>query len=175
MGSDESAQPTQATITKIKQDSFLAAFSVSGTLKASAEAIDTPRSTIQAWIRRDVHGFKDKFKEATELFREYLQNIAVERVKLQKPNDNPVLLITLLNAHWPEKYRRDSHYADNAAKEVMADWKRFMKENKKAARAARFESGEEPSRDLANEGRERALAEAEKILERVRWNGNSDD
>ena len=163
MGSDtaKGATSQQAAITKINQDAFLAAFAVSGTLKSAAEAIDIPRATIHAWARKDTHGFKVRYTEATEIFREYLQDIAVDRVKNQKPNDNPVLLITLLNAHWPEKYRRDAHYADNAAKEVMAEWKRFVKANKKAARDSRSDDASEQDTE-----REQAVAEAQKILAR---------
>jgi hypothetical protein len=157
---DRNDNSQQSTITKINQDAFLAAFAVSGTLKSAAEAIDIPRATIHAWARKDTHGFKVRYTEATEIFREYLQDIAVDRVKNQKPNDNPVLLITLLNAHWPEKYRRDAHYADNAAKEVMAEWKRFVKANKKAARNSRDDKSEQDTE------REQAVAEAQKILAR---------
>ena len=48
-----------------------------------------------------------------------LQDLAVNRVKDQGPKDNPVLLITLLNAHWAEKYRPKESGVDETAKDTL--------------------------------------------------------
>ena len=100
---------TQKTETLSRQKTFLAVYRETGSVRKSCDAMELKRPTVDSWIHRDLYGFKDQFRQALEDFREYLQDLAIGRVQDQKPNDNPVLLITLLNAHWPEKYRRDGN------------------------------------------------------------------
>jgi len=49
--------------------------------------------------------------------------MALERVRAQKPGDNPSLLITLLAANWPDKYRPNAIAiaiaSNDTAKEVI--------------------------------------------------------
>jgi hypothetical protein len=73
-----------------------------------------------------------------------LQDMAVERVKAQKPGDNPVLLIALLNAHWAEKYRPNAVVSEDVAKEVLAEWRKQRKEERaKQREASAVEQAEE--------------------------------
>lgn len=140
--------------TKANQDAFLAAFILVGSIKGAAAALKISRSTVHSWINNNLHGFKQKYMDAQEDFRESLQDMAMDRVKNQKPGDNPVLLITMLNAHWPEKYRRTGYLADNSAKEIMGEWKKWVKESKKT-------SSKEESEDRNN-----AIEQAERIIAR---------
>ena len=146
-----------------RQDAFLVAYGEAGTLRAACDAADVGRSTITDWNRSDAHGFKAKYATAKELFREPLQDLAFGRVQQQKPNDNPVLLITLLNAHWPEKYRRDGNVVANEVKEMMGEWKRWVRESSRKAK---------PSPELkdAAEARQNAINEVEHILARKKGN-----
>ena len=91
------AQSRQAK-TKARQDAFLAAYILIGSVKGAAEAVPVPRATVMKWSSNNVLGFKERYLEAQEDFRESLQDMAMDRVKNQKPGDNPVLLITMLNA-----------------------------------------------------------------------------
>ena len=120
---------TRASQTKARQEAFLAAYSEAGTIRAACEAAGVTRSAFQQWERKDINSFRIQFQISKELFREQIQDIAFDRVKSQKPNDTPVLLITLLNAHWPEKYRRDGQVASSEVKEMMVEWKKWVKEN----------------------------------------------
>jgi len=147
----------QTSITKAKQDAFLAAYREVGSLKSAAEACELNRNTVSSWNKNDVQGFRAKYSQAKEEFREYLQDLAVGRVQQQKPNDNPVLLITLLNAHWPEKYRRDGQVASNGVKEMMVEWKKWVKDN-----SSKSSKGKETTE--AEEARRNAVDEVEKIL-----------
>lgn len=149
--------------TESNQQAFLGAFALTGSVKRSAEAINMPKATVKSWVRADLYGFRLRYEEAKDDFREYLQDIAIDRVKGQKPGDNPVLLITLLNAHWPERYRRDAGQSDNAAKEMMAEWKRWVKDTGRRGKGKAPE-GEPAPRD--------AVAEAQKIIAR-KSNGNN--
>ena len=65
-------------------------------------------------------GFRARLAEAHDRFSDRLETIAHRRVELQKPNDNPVLLITLLNANRPEKYRPSATPVDETVKSVLA-------------------------------------------------------
>jgi len=57
--------------------------------------------------------------------------LAVNRVKDQGPKDNPILLITLLNAHWADKYRPQTVAVDDTAKEVLSELRNKFKSIKK--------------------------------------------
>lgn len=144
-----------------RQSAFIAAYGQVGSIRKAAAASDVPRATAESWIYNDVKGFKAKYEAARATFREYLQDIAVERVKDQGPKDNPVLLITLLNAHWPEKYRRDGNVVSNEVKEMMAEWKRWVGKSKRGVKPS-------AAQEEAEEARRNAVDEVEKILSRKR-------
>jgi hypothetical protein len=146
---------------RAKQDAFLAAYGECGSLRAACEASGVGRSTVGDWVTKDAQNFKEKYETAKEMFREYLQDLAVSRIKDQKPTDNPVLLITMLNAHWPEKYRRDSQGASSGMKEIMSEWKRWVKENNRPSKKS-------PSMTEAEEAKINAVNEVEKILSKKR-------
>ena len=74
-------------------------------------------------------------------FRDELQNMALERVRAQKPGDNPSLLITLLAANWPDKYRPNAIASNDTAKEVMAEWKQWVKKSKQENTAKESDEG----------------------------------
>jgi len=152
--------------TQARQGAFIAAYGEVGSLRKAAEASRVPRATVISWVQRDTYGFKAKYEASREMFREYLQDIAVQRVKDQGPKDNPVLLITLLNAHWPEKYRRDGNVVANEVKEMMGEWKRWVRESNRKTK---------PSPELkdAEEARQNAINEVEHILARKKGNDTS--
>jgi hypothetical protein len=159
-------------LVRARQDAFIAAYGEVGSVRAACDASGVGRSTIATWQKNDAHGFRAKYATAKELFREYLQDLAVDRVKNQKPNDNPVLLITLLNAHWNEKYRRDSQGATNDTKELMAEFRKFVKDNKKSKKSDQALKVE----DEAEQARLNAIDEVEKILSRrSRADDNGDE
>ena len=143
--------------TRMSQDAFLAAYGTAGSVKAACDSIDLSRSTVDSWNKGDVQGFRVRYGVAKDIFRDGLQDIAVNRVMQQKPGDNPVLLITLLNAHWPEKYRRDGQVATNEVKEMMVEWKKWARDNKK--------KGPKPSEvSETEEATKNAIDEVEKLL-----------
>ena len=152
-------------ITKANQDAFLVAFGEVGTIRAAASAASIGRSTITGWLKKDVFNFKLKYDTAQEVWRESLQDMAFSRAQAQKPNDNPVLLITLLNAAWPERYRRTSYLADDAGREVMIEWKKWLKDQKGKPAST-------PQQDAEEEEHRKAIDEVEKILNRRKSAGN---
>ena len=59
-------------------------------------AQDSSTLPIFEWIKTDYLGFKDRLGAADEAFLGDLENLALNRVRQQKPSDNPTLLIMLL-------------------------------------------------------------------------------
>ena len=101
------------------QQRFLAAYAVGGTVKAGLRGADVNRSTVSRWRQGDVFGFQSRFDEAKQSFCDSLEDIAMDLVKQLKPGQTPVLLITLLNANLPEKYRPNVQVSDDTAKQTM--------------------------------------------------------
>ena len=146
--------------TQSNQDAFLVAFGDVGSVKKACEIVGVGRTTVGDWVRKDSNNFKMKLEAAKEVFREMLQDMALDRAKSQKPNDNPVLLITLLNAAWPERYRKQNYMADDSAKEMMSEWKKWVKENNKKPKA------DAKAADDEEDARQNAVNEVERILNR---------
>lgn len=142
------------------QDAFLSAYGECGTVRTAAVAAGIHRSTMYKWEEKNLYGFKDKKFEAFQIFKEYLQDLALERVKSQSPKDNPVLLLSMMNAFIPE-FNRNSKGDVSEAKELLAELKRWRKES-------------EPVREDAEtvDAKKNAIDEVEKILSRKR---ESDD
>jgi hypothetical protein len=105
----------------LRQDLFLESYSRLGSIRAVVEEIKISRSTYYEWQKNDKYGFAERFETAKHEFREMLQDMAVNRVKEQKASANPLLLITLLNAHWSEKYKPRDSGADETAKETLKE------------------------------------------------------
>lgn len=152
--------------TKAKQDAFLVAYSGCGTVDAAVNALkgtkaQVARSTVYKWESENSYNFRDKKLEALQVWRESLQNIGWDRIKAQKPTDNPVLLLSYLNAFVPE-FKRTSQSDATEAKMILAELKQIRKEQGKGAAV----SAEEV------DARKNAIDEVEKILSRKR---ESDD
>ena len=113
------AKGTDPEDTVLSQDIFLSHYSELGSIRAASEASGMSRSTPHQWVKDDKHGFAKRFEDAKHDFREMLQDLAVNRVKDQGPKDNPVLLITLLNAHWADKYRPKESGVAETAKDTL--------------------------------------------------------
>jgi len=144
------------------QDAFLSAYGECGTVRTAAKAAGIHRSTMYKWEEKNLYGFKDKKFEAFQIFKEYLQDLALERVKSQSPKDNPVLLLSMMNAFIPE-FNRNSKGDVSEAKELLAELKRWRKES-------------EPVKEDAEtvDAKKNAIDEVEKILSRRKPNDNSD-
>ena len=127
--------------TEGKQDKFLAAYAYLGSMTIASARAGINRTTVYRWDKNDLYGFRERFTTAKEEFRDELQNMALERVRAQKPGDNPSLLITLLAANWPSKYRPNSIADDGTAKEVMAEWKQWVKKSKEEKAATESDTG----------------------------------
>ena len=68
------------------------------------------------------------YEEADLAFCEGLEQLALERVRLQDAKSNPVLLIALLNANLPNKYRPTVVMTDETSKSVLSELRKIAKE-----------------------------------------------
>jgi hypothetical protein len=139
-----------------RQETFLAAYADAGSIRKAAPAAQISREAVRVWQRDDVLKFKDRLEHAQHSFREMLQDKAVELVKELKPGNSPLILIAMLNANWPDKYRPNVVATDDTAKDLLARLRRGRKAP---------ETDAEPSPDSNGAG---AVDEAENILRRKR-------
>ena len=111
---------------------FLAAYAECGTIRRACRVVGVDRKTVYNWMRGDVDGFKELFELANHSYRESLEDLARER--LENPQGNrgsDVLLISQLNARWPERYRQNTEGRDQSAKEALNEIREMHREWKK--------------------------------------------
>lgn len=103
------------------QEHFLKMYARCGTILYGAKATGISRPTVYVWQKQDTLGFDARFQLAKEEYRESLENLAVSRLNDPKGNQgSDLLLMAMLNARWPERYRANTEGRDQSAKE----WKR---------------------------------------------------
>ena len=113
--------PNQSEIyknTTARKRAFLVAYAKCGTVTSAARSIGINPATPYDWLKHNNDDFKANFEQAKQSFADSLESLAFERVQTRDTND--VLLITLLNAHKPEKYRPNTQGSNDQATEVIA-------------------------------------------------------
>lgn len=119
-GIDFSALGTTKRSTLAHQDAFLAAFSRDGTIYRAAPAVGITRMTVQNWNNDNTMNFRDRFQVAQGTFAESLEDTAMQRIANPSGNrGSDVLLMAMLNAHLPAKYRQNIVVTDDTAKDVL--------------------------------------------------------
>ena len=113
--------PKQSDIyknTSARKQAFLTAYAKCGTVTSAARSIGISPATPYDWLKHNTDDFKANFEQAKQSFADSLESLAFDRVQTRDTND--VLLITLLNAHKPEKYRPNTQGTNEQASEVIA-------------------------------------------------------
>ena len=113
--------------TTARKQAFLVAYAKCGTVTQASKAIGINPATPYDWLKHDTAGFKANFEQAKQSFADSLESIAFERVQTRDTND--VLLITLLNAHKPDKYRPNAPTTNEQASEVIAKLTRLTRKS----------------------------------------------
>ena len=123
-----------------------------GTIRKACEVSGVPRKTYDVWNRDDPE-FSVSADLARRSFAESLEELALERVKNpEKGKGSDVLLLGLLNANMPHKFRPQLALNEDSAKELITEWRKAAKEVKR----------DKPAQDEAavlNEDVEKTLAE----------------
>jgi len=121
------AQKKQA----INQHVFLKTFEAAGTNRAAAKSVGITVHAVGIWKREDQLGFNARFNKAVETFADSLEDIAMARIKDPTGNrGSDVLLLAMLNAHKPEKYRTGIVVVDETPKAVAAKLAKMAQEDK---------------------------------------------
>jgi hypothetical protein len=114
--------------TEKKKELFLKAYAVNGTIRAACRATDIQRSSYVYWTRHDLD-FAKEFENAKLAFAEGLEDIALDRIRNpDKSRGSDVLLMALLNANMPSKYRPQVAMSEDSAKELIMEWRKASKE-----------------------------------------------
>mgnify|MGYP003134319754 CR=1 FL=1 len=135
------------------QRAFCACFAEHGVPGISAKLAGVSIETIEAWTKGNIEGFKDKYDQAKVDFKESLHRLILERIKLQKPGDNPTLLVNLLAAHIPEMFGKNNDVSDSTASELMSELKQMFRKTEKLRKSAKETSESK-----------KAVSEAENII-----------
>ena len=111
-----------------RQDKYLKSYQETRSKSVAAIASGVTYRTAMKWQKTNEFGFIERLEEADLMFCEGLEQLALERVKMQDAKANPVLLITLLNANLPNKYRPTVVMNDDAAKDVLKELRSLSKD-----------------------------------------------
>ena len=133
MSDDKDIQklPTDSDSVRERKRIFLDSYSEVGTVSEAALTVGMKRHSVFMWVKRDDQ-FAKEFEESKKAFAEKLEGIALDLVNQMKENKDykhPTLLITLLNANNPAKYRGTAE-VDNTARDFIAGLRRVSKESR---------------------------------------------
>ena len=130
VGLDYHSLPSRKKIQAVNQHTFPKLYVINGTIKKSVEAMGFDQHTVQLWKQDDALGFNARFGRAIEAFADGLEDIAMSRIRAPEGNrGGDVLLITMLNAHKPDKYRTGIVVVDEVPKRVAAKLAKMAQED----------------------------------------------
>ena len=143
---------------EMRQASFLRAYRKIGTRSGAFRVAKISKDTYEKWMKTEPD-FMREVSEARQAFGEYLEEIALERVKNPDKNrGSDVLLLGLLNANLPQKFRPQFAMGEDSAKDLIIEWR-------KAAQSIKRGDGAEREREELPVSVERTLTE---LLEKRR-------
>jgi len=130
-GVDLSALDGQKRKQALNQYAFLQSYAINGTITNSAKIVGITPQAVHLWKEQDALGFNARFLKAVEAFADGLEDIAMARIKEPQGNrGSDVLLLAMLNAHKPEKYRTGIVVVDETPKAVAAKLAKMAQEDK---------------------------------------------
>ena len=130
-GEDSSATSAETKRAKLqlpswrRQEAVLRGYEALGNLTAACESAGVSRRTADHWRRVDALGFADRLANAQGGFGDRLEALAWDQVQRMKPGQNPTLLICLLNATLPNKYRPAVQVDPVTARDTLAELRRL--------------------------------------------------
>ena len=126
VGPAEFKRRTEAS--RKKRAVFVDAMGEWGTVKKACELAGVSRQTY-IWWRQVDPDFVQSVDLARQVFAEALEEIALERVKNPDKNrGSDVLLLGLLNANMPSKFRPQTAMSEDSAKELITEWRKASRE-----------------------------------------------
>ena len=111
-----------------RKEIFLAAYEEWGTIRKACEITGISRNGYGNWQKGDPE-FVRRMDLMRQSFAESLEGLALDRVRNPDKNrGSDVLLIGLLNANMPQKYRPQFAMSEDSAKELITEWRKAAKE-----------------------------------------------
>jgi len=103
---------------------FLDAFEEWGTIRKSCTAAGVAMRSYRRWVSEDPD-FVGELDLRKESFADQIEEIAFDRVRNpDKGKGGDILLIALLNASKPQKYRPQVVMSEGAAKDLISEWRK---------------------------------------------------
>ena len=120
------------------QANFLVGLKKTGTIKRGCVNAGVARETYYTWLREDPT-FHDRVEDAKQEFAETLEEVVVGIVMdPEMVKKVPILAITLLNANLPNKYRPTAIVQDEAARDLLREWRKAARDHpQEVAQAAK--------------------------------------
>ena len=113
-----------------RRELFLKALGEWGTIHKACSVVDVTRGMYRRWVSEDPE-FSGRVDSAKGDFGESLEDIALDRIKNpDKGKGSDILLIGLLNANLPHKYRPAAAMDHDSAKELIVEWRKAVKQVK---------------------------------------------
>lgn len=107
---------------------FLTEFGKTRTISSAVSGLPVGRNSIYEWFKEDSE-FKQKFDDAKLAVGESLESTAftlIDRMLQSGDYSRPLLLITMLNAHLPERYRANDNTGDDS-RQLISEFRKMAK------------------------------------------------
>ena len=116
---------------RTNQENFLKGLKEKGTILNGLRKAGVTRWTYGDWMSNDPT-FPERVLDARQEFAEALEEVIVGIVMdPEAVKKVPVLAITLLNANLPNKYRPQAIVQDEAARDLLREWRKAAREHPK--------------------------------------------
>ena len=110
---------------------FLKEYAKSKTISSAVTKLKVSRDTVYEWFKQDPE-FKQEFDDAKLAVGEGLESKAFQLIdNMVEKGDygRPVLLITMLNAHLPERYKQ-TDTTNDSSKQLISEFRKMAKDKK---------------------------------------------
>ena len=121
----------QEAIRASQKKTLLVALEEWGTVRKACQVAGVSRPVFYLWNSNDPE-FSVSADAARKSFAESLEELALDRVRNpDKGKGSDILLLGLLNANMPHKFRPQLSMNEDSAKELIVEWRKAAKEVKK--------------------------------------------
>ena len=123
--------PQSEEVRASRKKALLVALEEWGTIRKACQMAGVPRMTYYDWNSNDPE-FSVSVDAARKSFAESLEELALDRVRNpEKGKGSDILLLGLLNANMPHKFRPQLSMNEDSAKELIVEWRKAAKEIKR--------------------------------------------
>ena len=156
----------------VRKAAFLRAFREVGTRNGAFRIAKISKATYDRWVWTDPD-FMRAVSDAQVAFGEYLEEIALERVKNPDKNrGSDVLLLGLLNANLPTKFRPQFAMSEDSAKDLIIEWRKAARDRVREEKVREPEAVTESAPSSREKGRvavakPKSMAQRKKIRKKA--------